>query len=343
MWHWATMIGVGCAVVLIVEGTSSRLYHSPEPWQTYRTKVVDTLERSWMDKSDEEVVTYKSAAGLVDSARTVDADAYYGDVVTTYRYQDYVNVDGLPIPQTIIVERSPGHRCDTMHVVHARIDSMITVEQFAPGVSSIILAHADTRSIVLEFVDHLLVFGAPLTSENGELLISTIRQRLSTKPIRYASYGHFHPHYSGGLRPFVADGATILAPRASADFIAHILSAPRTVGPDRLSRMPRPPAIQTFDSSLTLSDAAMEARFVTIGMMSAHSADFTLLYLPRHRLLIQDELAWIPLEGASGEAGPRQKGLANAIDSLGLEVDTIIQGWPVKAYGRKTILKRSEL
>jgi hypothetical protein len=348
MKRWLGMIGLGCTLTLIVEGTVSRLYHSPEPWQHLRMKVVDTVELSWMALPEEASlrshpwlavrdtvlrsdrnVTVHNTDDRVDSVVTVEPDETYGTVTTTYRYSDHRLVSGLLVPFTTITQRMPGNLCDTMVVRQATVDSLVTYEHLADGVHGIILRHADTRSIIVEFADHLLLWGAPLTSLNGELLLQTIGEKISTKPIRYAGYGHFHSHYTGGLRPFAATGTTILAPAPSAPYIREILG-------------PAAP-IHVYHGTTILSDSTMEARLITIGMVSAHTTDFTLLYLPRQRILIQDDLAWIPVEGAPGDAGPRQKGLVHAIDSLKLDVDTIIQGWPVAGYGRKTVINVEEL
>jgi hypothetical protein len=60
-------------------------------------------------------------------------------------------------------------------------------------------------------------------------------------------------------------------------------------------------------------------------------------------MLFQDDLCWIPSEGAISKAGHRQVGLYNSIKKLNLEIETIVQSWPVKNHKVKTIIPFEDL
>ena len=62
---------------------------------------------------------------------------------------------------------------------------------------------------------------------------------MPSKPIQYVVNTHHHFDHSGGLRTFVAQGATVVTHEQNKDFYERVFfsSAPRTVQPDRLSTL----------------------------------------------------------------------------------------------------------
>ena len=80
-----------------------------------------------------------------------------------------------------------------------------------------------------------------------------------------------------------------------------------------------------------------------IGEKSAHTKDFLIYYFPNEKLLFQDDLCWISSDGVIKKAGLRQIGLYNSIKELGLDVETIIQSWPVNNHNVKTKILFNEL
>lgn len=65
--------------------------------------------------------------------------------------------------------------------------------------------------------------------------------------------------------------------------------------------------------------------------------------LPSLPLRASADLVKIAREGKIKKASGRQVGLYNAIMELGLKIDVIIQSWPVKDYGLKTVIPFSDL
>ncbi len=97
-----------------------------------------------------------------------------------------------------------------------------------------------------------------------------------------------------------------------------------------------------MNKTITDGDYKMEIYF--IGDKSAHTNDYLLFYFPAEKLLLEGDLAWISETGEIKKANKRQAGLYNAIKELGLEVETVIQEWPVgNRYGVKSVIPFSEL
>lgn len=211
----------------------------------------------------------------------------------------------------------------------AREPGAIDVEEWEPGVVSFASKSCDARTLVVEFGDHLVAIGAPLSSELGERIVDAIHARFATKPIRYVLFGHYHPHYTGGLRAFLAAGATVVAPELGAKFAAEIAARPFTLAPDAWSRAAREPKIETLSGSRVFEDDTQRLDAIDIGKASQHTDEYVVFLLPRTHVLLQDDIGWSANAEGKLFFGPRSRGLHDAIVERKLDVRKLRQGWPV--------------
>jgi len=204
----------------------------------------------------------------------------------------------------------------------------ITIVRHSQQVLIAQIPTASSRVFIFEFASFLLVAGAPLSPENGERILDELHRLLPQKPVRYFAPGHHHPHYVGGLRPFVHAGASIICTSGDSSYYRYLSNAQHFSQPDRLQLSPRPPVFFVVDDSLTIRDGT-ELSLFNIGSLSAHCDNFYVFYLPVTRELFQDELLWIRENTVgSAEVSPRQRGLVAAISKLSISVSKIYQSWP---------------
>lgn len=302
---------------------------------------------------------------LVESISYLNYDELYGDVTTTYEYKAYKKVGSIDYPSMITVKKFNGNVVDNIEISSGKIsdESAILLEKpddyqlvlpeedeeprlkissYNDYIHFIDLEHTDDKVMVVEFDEYVLVAEAPLNAKNGELIIKAARKIAPQKPIKYFAFGHHHPHYLGGLRAFVHKGTTILCTDVSKDYAAYIANAPHSLQPDSLEIEPTEAKLQVILDSLKIG-ADQEMIIYSIGDKSAHTKDYLLYYFPKEKLLFQDDLCWIPTDGPITKAGARQVGLYNSIMTLGLQVDTIIQSWPVTSHKVKTTFPFSDL
>lgn len=302
---------------------------------------------------------------LLSKIQTLGHDELFGDVETTYTYSAYLQIEDFYLAQHIEINKINGKLLDQVDISHARftdsrpqllnkpadyqlaeqdpIPASVSTSSFNEHIHLVELGHTDDRALVVEFSDFLLVAEAPLTSENGELIIAEAKKLAPDKPIKYFVFGHYHPHYLGGVRPFVQEGARVLVSEHNQEYLSYIVQAKRTVQPDRLSLHPKPLQMELIQDSLRISDGEYSMEIYLIGEKSKHTIDYLVYYFPKEKLLFEDDLVWIPFKGESKNVSPRQIGLYQAIQDLGIEVQTIIQSWPVRDYGVKTIIPFEEL
>ena len=312
-------------------------------------------------------IAIRSGDHLPLSVSTLYNHRMYGDVRRTILYEEYRTGEGFSYPARI-TERELGTDLSTMTVTAGgelrkdEIDAMIppgyclaaespeadpipeiAYRRYADGIHLLDMKHTDSRGMIVEFRDFLMAIEAPLTAANGELILKRAREIAPGKPVRYFTFGHHHPHYLGGLRAFVHDGATVLTLPIDTAYLHQIATFPHTLEPDSLALSGRDLKMELFENETTISDGEMEVRIIHIGTISDHADDFLIYYFPKQRMLFQGELAWIPLEGPITAAGPRQRGLYEAIMKHGLQVDTIIQSWPLGKYKVRDIIDFADL
>ena len=201
--------------------------HAPTPESTpqtavYQARLGGTVVRLYVDTHD----------GRLRKATALRDDDLFGDVLTTYSYQDYATLGQLAYARRVVIDKVNGKLTDIVMLLAATPAALptllaapagyrlapaapaapapVTVEHFSPHLHLLGLAHTDDKVLVVEFDTFLLVAEAPLTSANGELIIREAGKIAPGKPIRYFVAGHYHPHYLGGVRPFVRRGATVL-------------------------------------------------------------------------------------------------------------------------------------
>jgi len=210
----------------------------------------------------------------------------------------------------------------------------------APGLWSFDLDDIDSRTLVVEFADHVAVIECAVGSANGERLVDAIRAKWPAKPIRYALFSHHHPHYTGGLRALIAAGATVITTPGNDSLVRAIAQRRFTLRPDRLARHPRAPRVVTYRDSTRLADAANGVELFDYGARSQHTDEFTVFWFPRQRLLFESELGWVTVDGAP-RASRRAKALLAWAAERSLDVATVVQGWPERATA--PVLSRATL
>jgi|GEM_PF-729240 len=307
-------------------------------------------------------------SALIRSAKIVLGDDLYGDVTKLVTFDHYASAadGGLRYPSRIVVnELGFDASIATITQSARRFDAGPIVERIPPGyhllddppeppvevvrhdynprIHLLELSHADARVLVVEFNEYLLVAEAPLNSKNGELIIAKAREIAPAKPIRYFVFGHHHPHYIGGIRAFIHNGATVLCTPGDSAYVRQLASFTRSLAPDSLAIEPRPLRLEMVEGETNISDGEMEMRIIHIGEMSHHTDDYLIYYFPQYRLLYQGDLAAITEDGAVKKATEPQRGLYDAIVRYGLDVATIVQSWPLRGYGVKTIFEFDEL
>lgn len=84
----------------------------------------------------------------------------------------------------------------------------VEVQKVAQGVWY--LTGGSHHSVAVEFKDHVVVVEAPWNEERSLAVIAEVKKTIPGKPIKYVVNTHHHFDHSGGLRTYVAEGATVI-------------------------------------------------------------------------------------------------------------------------------------
>jgi len=325
---------------------------SNNDFATDKIKINKALVKLYINKSD----------NLLSKTTVLSYDELLGDVLSTLSYNDYSIINNLSYPKNIQIDKINGEvkisiaadiikeipppldqRTDYKLKEDTEVSPEIKIKKYSDNIHFIELKHTDDRFIVVQFGDFLLVAEAPLNSKNGELIISESKKIVPNKSIKYFVFGHYHPHYLRGVRPFIHKAVKIRCSKANQEYVTYLANALHTLSSDSLHIQPKPLLIKEIKYSLTIKDGKFEMQIFFIGEKSGHTNDYLIHYFPAEKLLFEDDLAWITREGEIKKASERQAGLYNAFIELDLIIDTIVQSWPVADYGVKTVIPFADL
>ena len=211
--------------------------------------------------------------------------------------------------------------------------------EFAPGVSAAEMDDIDSRTLIVEFADYLAVIEWAVGSPNGERIVDAARRRWPKKPIRYAFFSHHHPHYVGGIRAAIADSAVVVTTPGNVGVVRQAAHAAFGLEPDRLSRKPVEPQIRTFTDRFEIGDSTNRLVAINYGLRSLHTDEFVIFWLPRQKVLFEAELGWFGT-GTTLRASRRASELLAYLTNNKLDVETVIQSWPMR--GTEAALTRSQ-
>src|SRR5258705_9187177 len=107
---------------------------------------------------------------------------------------------------------------------------MVTIEKVGDGLWS--LNGAGTRSLAVEFADHIVMLEGPTSDARSKLANDLVRQTVPNKPIRYVVNTHAHYDHAGGLREYVAEGITVITHESNKAFLEQAWARPWTIEPD---------------------------------------------------------------------------------------------------------------
>ncbi len=333
------------------------LYTNVETDKTiYAGKIYDSEVTLTIDHSD----------SLLKTLEVLHYDPFHGDVVTKLSFTHYAEVQKLSIPQDVIVSSYGGRIIDSLKVSSYEIvdepgfslEKPENYEYTPKPVTSIpefkiskyndyiyffeFLGSVDNRSLIIEFDEYFIVARAPIRSELGEVIIDEVKKINSSKPIKYFLFGHHHQWGIGGVRPFIQEGSSIITEKEVIPYLEYVGYQPHSLNPDSQSLNQKKIKTVVVEDSLTLSDENHSITFYPIGSYTHHTDDFLITYFPDEKMVFEDDLVWIK-ETGKGRASKRQIGFYNAINDLNLEVETVVQSWPLYGYGYKNIISYQEL
>jgi glyoxylase-like metal-dependent hydrolase (beta-lactamase superfamily II) len=288
---------------------------------------------------------------MLELVQTWIPNPVYGDMLYELRYTNYKDFGGVKYPTVLHIHQGDP-RLSTAHnsmeitltsvqpnasvpampvpdaVQRATVAPERAVSQkLADGVWFI--GGGSHNSMAVEFSDYVTVIEAPLNEERSLAVLGEVARLVPNKPIRYVVNTHHHFDHTGGLRTYLAQGATIVTHQGNREYYENVLfnPAPRTLAPDRFSTYypyfvggRRPLPIETVNQKYVLSDGVRTIDLYPVQGLN-HAANMLMVYFPKEKILLNADLYSPPAAGAPAPApNANMRTLQQNIQRLKLDV-----------------------
>ena len=293
----------------------------------------------------QQVALYVDAStALVSKYELVFTDPLRGQSASEIIFSDYASAGKLKVPQTwtwrlagdvvarykVNAQFNAGDIDKAFEMADAGFSKVSalpltlkpSVEKLADGVYVIHnVAGQNQNTMAVEFKDYIVAVEAPGTSEGADNVIKRIKETIPGKPIRYVAVTHHHGDHIGGLRSFIAEGATSSRLAAIATVVETMAAAPQN---DRLSKNPRKPEFMFVEGGKrVVTDGEQTVELIDVGP-NPHAREMLIAYLPKQRVLFQGDLFFLPNNDAPvGPPQPTTISFAQKLKEKGLAVDRI--------------------
>ncbi len=298
---------------------------------------------------------FDAATGLPSGLEQLNPDLVTGEAPTLWRYTEWKTAGKLKVPGRRVASvagetteslayrnvriNTPTH--DSLYVLPAGVPDLTdSIPQFAkvelgPGAWLLQQVTSGYNVLAVSFTDHVMVVEPASSDAESRRAIAAVKELAPGKPIKYIVATHYHDDHTGGVRAYIAEGATIVTTAGNRQYFERIAASKRTIAPDSLSSQPRKPAFELVTGRRAFSDGQRTVELVDIGP-SPHADEMLVAYLPQEKLVFQADLFGIGWGAPVGAAGPTGRHFAKRLKELGLEVERI-----AAVHGR--IATRAEL
>jgi glyoxylase-like metal-dependent hydrolase (beta-lactamase superfamily II) len=260
-----------------------------------------------------------------------------GDTLVEVTYDNYKDFGSVRFP-TFIVQKQGGYPTLDLTVTDVKANAPVeiqgnptaapatppaTSQKLADGVYLILPAYA---ALAVDFKDYIVIVEGPQSEERASAIITEAKRVIPNKNIKYVVNTHNHFDHSGGLRTFIAEGATIVTYEGNKAYYQKIFSLPHTLNPDLQSKAKKKIAIETMTDKKVLTDGNHVIELHRL-QGSNHNDGLIVAYLPKEKILVEADAFNPPAQAnAPPPATPtaNNTNLVENLDRLKLDVETII-------------------
>jgi glyoxylase-like metal-dependent hydrolase (beta-lactamase superfamily II) len=251
-----------------------------------------------------------NAQNLVEKVGYLTTNEVIGDFPVEIAYTDYADFGGVKFPRHI-VQSEDGFPTLDMTVAEVKPNAAVTIDVPAnvqstppPALRVSVDKLADgvwyfgtpnARNWAVEFRDYVVVVEGIGSEARSLAVMDEIAKVIPNKPIRYVINTHAHYDHAGGLRTYVAKGATVVTHERNKPFFEKVWARPRTLAPDLLSKSPRPATFETVVDKkvMTDGDKTIEIYFMA---GTSHNVNNLIVYMPKAKLVFWGD-GYNPPEG----------------------------------------------
>lgn len=281
------------------------------------------------------------AHNMVTKTETHLPNPVLGDMQVETTFSAYKDFDGIKFPTTIVqkqggqavlelavssVNRNPGLNISVPDAVKTATPPAIKVDSKKLGDGIWFVAGGSHNSMVVEFPTYIIVIEGPLGEARSLAVIAEAKRLVPNKPIKYLINTHSHFDHSGGVRTYVAEGATIVTQEMNVPFYQKAWAAPRTLAPDNFSKANKEASFLPVKEKYVFTEGNRTLEiFHENGSM--HNAGMLIVYFPKEKILEEADDFTPDLPELAAPSGIRPPvfiaNLLKQIQALKLDVATV--------------------
>jgi glyoxylase-like metal-dependent hydrolase (beta-lactamase superfamily II) len=313
-----------------LDRTNSLRYLGEDQFDGRRHEVI-----TFVMPDTQQIALYVDAAtGLVSKYELLFVDSLEGVEASEIIFGDYQKLGNYQVPRrwtnrqlgedqtryTVKAEFNPQVTDDSFRVQAAGYTEVKPVptnleekvDKLADGVYVIQnVAGQNQNTLAVGFADHVVAVEAPGSSDGADAVIKRIHELFPGKPIRYVAMTHHHGDHIGGMRSFIAEGATVITTAANRPVIEAMAASQQN---DRLGKSPRKPDFLLLENGRrVLKDGARSLELIDIGP-NPHAKEMVIAWLPAEKVVFQGDLFFVPNNDAP--FGPPQSSTASFAKKL---------------------------
>jgi glyoxylase-like metal-dependent hydrolase (beta-lactamase superfamily II) len=281
---------------------------------------------------------------LVTKYEMLYPDTVTGDEASELGFSDYRKVGPLMVPSTFVWKQAGevtakwtydvafdpqlpdttfDDKTDGFRVLTAAQPRPVATEKLGDGVYLVTnLSGGGYNVMAVEFGDHIVAIEAPVSTQVSDQAIAEIKKAIPNKPIKYVAVTHHHGDHAGGLRAFVADGATVVTTSQNVPFVKSLVESKGLQ--DSLTSGSRSLKLELVDGKKRVfSDGSQTLELYDIGP-NPHAREMMVAFLPKQGILFQGDMFFSPPEGqVLGFAQEATQHFAAKVRELGLTIDKL--------------------
>ncbi len=277
---------------------------------------------------------------MVTKTETRIPNPVLGDMLVETEYSGYKDFGGLKFPATI-VQKQGGHPLLDLAITDVKANvpldlsvpdavkqaklPPVVVQTQKLGDGLWWLGGGSHHSVVVEYPTYITVIEGPLNEDRSLAVIAEAKKLVPNKPIKYLVNTHNHFDHAGGIRTYVAEGATIITNAMNKPYYEQTFKMPRTMAPDKLSQNPKKATFITVKDKYVLADGGREIDIIHVENDN-HNEGILMVYIPKEKVLVEAD-DFTPPAPNGPPLAPRSinftKNLNANIERLKLDVVTI--------------------
>jgi glyoxylase-like metal-dependent hydrolase (beta-lactamase superfamily II) len=188
-----------------------------------------------------------------------------------------------------------------------------------------LLGGVANNSMVVRRSNGIVVVEGALSSFRAEAVIRFIRRRFPGQRITHVITTHHHADHAGGMRPYVALGATVVVGQEAVPFFRRAFAERDTkILPDRLDGSTVPTRIRGVpNAGLALAGNA-RSEIDVFQIRQDHATDMVVPYVRDPGVLFTSDIYSPPALPAAGD--PNAQAIVDLVDAQGLNPQWIVGG-----------------